>query len=268
MKIRDIFIVLAGISYYLWAALALLGGIAAAASVIIFPYGALPVLLFAGILLYYKLDDTFQKVAASKLRSGITEYPLEASMHLEGDNENKISFTKDGKSIELTTMTPSYIDFETPNGIRNYLKDKLKHLNSANPEWVDYYIVSTTSINKKTGELTATITMPDNIVLSKQYIEHEIKNVGRVFKRNYRGNSIRWLQPVQGERKLLMKNGRLLVYIDRKQIVPSFFDSKVVVMSERQITRNIKNRLWNRADIKCISINNDTYCGEIVNIKR
>jgi len=58
----------------------------------------------------------------------------------------------------------------------------------------------------------------------------------------------------------------LLVYVDRKQTVPSFINTKQRAMSEKQITRNIKNRMLNRVDVMCLSIDKNTYCGEIRDI--
>lgn len=266
MKLSDALGVVAGLGYLLWAMYILIGGMVAAAGVIFFPYGALPVIFFTGVLIYYKSDDIFQKFAGSNLRRGITEYPLEASMHLYGDNENKISFTKDGQHIELISQRPSYIDFGTPEGVKEYLKEKSRGLEGANPDWIDSYIISPISVNEKTGELAVIISMPDEIVLSEKYIEHEIKSVGRIFVRNLAGNSIRWLQQSQGERRLERKNGRLFVYVDRKQVVPGFLHSKLIIMSKNQITRNIRGRLWNRVNVKFISLDENIYCGELLDV--
>lgn len=271
MKIGDFISLSAGVTYYIWVILTLLGGMVAGLSVILFPYGALPILIFIGILAYYKFDDLYQDLIAKRFRSGITEYPLEISMHLYGnENENKISFSLDGRSIKLGMMRPEYSyidDIETPDGIKNYLKSKSSSSEHADTKWIDKYIVSDIHINEDSGELSATITIPDETALSRKYIEHEIKNIGRVFKTNSAGNSIRWLQHAQGERKTLIGGSGLFVYIDRRQVIPGFFGSKVVTMSERQITRNIKNRLWNRADVECVSLTDTTYCGKILNAK-
>ncbi|WP_339461310.1 hypothetical protein [Pseudomonas sp. EA_105y_Pfl2_R69] len=266
MKLSNAFSLAAGLGYFLWVVYILIGGMVAAAGIIFFPYGALPVMLFTGVLIYYKSDDIFQRFAGSKLRRGITEYPLEASMHLYGENENKISFARDGKSIVLTSQRSSYIDFGTPEGVKEYLKEKSRGLEGANLDWIDSYIVSSASVNEKTGELAVIISIPDEIVLSEKYIEHEIRSIGRVFVRNLAGNSIRWLQQAQGERKLERINGRLFVYVDRKQVVPGFLRSKIIIMSKNQITRNIRTRLWNRVNVKFISLDENIYCGELIDV--
>jgi hypothetical protein len=131
---------------------------------------------------------------------------------------------------------------------------------------VDHYIITDLKNNIEAGTRQITISIPDEVVLTDQYIDHEIQSVGRVFIRNHAGNSIRWLHYPQGERKCIRKEGRLFVYIDRLQIVPGFFDGKQTMMSVNQITRNIKNRLWNRVDVKCISMDERTYCGEILGV--
>ena len=185
-------------------------------------------------------------------------------MALCGDNENKISFTNDGKSVVLTVGSPSYISIDDSSGVKEFLKETMKHQDCVDLAWVDQYIVTSISENKEAGTHEIVISIPDEVVLTEQYIYHEIQNVGRVFKRNDGGNSIRWLLYPRGERKTLRKDGRLFVYIDRFQVVPGGFDEKQRVMSEKQVTRNIKNRLWNRVDVKCISIDEKTYCGEIL----
>ena len=105
--------------------------------------------------------------------------------------------------------------------------------------------------------------MPDEIVLTRDYIEHEIKNIGNVFKRNDQGNNCRYLLGALGEHEIVKMDDRLLAYIERRQRVQSFFGEKDITMSKKQITQNIKNRLWNRVDVKCISIDKKTCCCEI-----
>lgn len=87
-----------------------------------------------------------------------------------------------------------------------------------------------------------------------------------VFVLGGHGNDIRYLGHPQGERRTERKDGMLLVYIHRLQIVPGFLFEKQKTMSEKQITRNIKNRLWNRVDVKCISLDEDNFCGVILDV--
>jgi hypothetical protein len=223
-------------------------------TILILPFGIFPIIFIIGWLLFFSAEEGLQKSIGSKIRSGITEYPLEASMCLYGANENKIAFTDDGKSVVLTVESPSHMSIDSPAEIKEFLKEQMRHQDSVNPDWVDDYTVTDISENKEARTHRIVISIPDEIVLSDQYIDHEIKNVGRVFKRNNAGNSIRWLLYPQGERKTVRKDGRLFVYIDRLQIAPGILDEKQKIMSEKQITRNIKNRLWNRVDVKCISL--------------
>lgn len=226
----------------------------------------MPILFFVGVILYFYADDLYQKNVGSKVSSGITEFPLEASMCLYGTNENKINFSEDGSSVVLTIETPSYINLDTPANVREYLKEKMRGIDSVDLNWVDQYTITAISENEEVGSHQIVVSIPDEVVLTDKYINHEIKNVGRVFKRNNAGNSIRWLLYPQGERRTERKDGRLFVYIDRLQIVPGILDEKQKIMSEKQITRNIKNRLWNRVDVKCISLDEKTYCGEILGV--
>ena len=135
-------------------------------------------------------------------------------------------------------------------------------------DWVNHYNITKIGKNKETGKQQIIISMPDEVVLTDQYIDHEIQNIGRVFTRNAGAVAQRWLLWSHGERKTMREHGRLLVYIERIQLVPGIFQDfgKEKIMSEKQITRNIKNRLWNRVDVKCISITESTYCGEILGV--
>jgi hypothetical protein len=263
MKWYELLASIISVGLWSWISIILFGG-AVGTTIIFFPLGALPILFIMGFILYFWADDTFQKVVGSKVRSGITEFPLEVSMCLYGENENKIAFTCDGRSVILTVESPSYSNIDSPAGVKEFLKGKVRHQDGVNLEWIDGYTVTDISENKDARTHQIVISIPDEIVLSDQYIDHQIQNVGRVFKRNYAGNSMRWLLYPQGERKTVRKDGRLFVYIDRLQLVPGFLNEKEKIMSEKQITRNIKNRLWNRVDVKCISLDEKTYCGEIL----
>ncbi|MDN3552194.1 hypothetical protein QWY74_01710 [Halomonas almeriensis] len=235
-------------------------------TMLIFPFGLLPILFIVGWVLFSSAEDELQKSVGSKIRAGITEYPLEVSMALYGTNENKISFSEDGKSVILIVESPRYINLDTPANVREYLKESMPHSESVNMDWVNQYAITAISENKEARTHQIVVSIPDEIVLTDKYIEHEITNVGRVFKRNDAGNSIRWLLYTQGERRVERKDGRLFVYIDRLQIAPGILDEKQKIMSEKQITRSIKNRLWNRVDVRCISLDERVYCGEILGV--
>ncbi len=235
-------------------------------TILILPFGLLPILFIVGWVLFSSAEDGLQKSVGSKIRTGITEYPLEVSMALYGTNENKITFSEDGRSVILTVESPGYINLDTPSNVKEYLKEGMRHSDSVNLDWVNQYTITAISEDKEAGTHQIVVSIPDEVVLTDQYIEHEINNVGRVFKRNSAGNSIRWLLYPQGERRVERKDGRLFVYIDRLQIVPGILDEKQKIMSEKQITRNIKNRLWNRVDVRCVSLDERVYCGEILGV--
>jgi hypothetical protein len=108
------------------------------------------------------------------------------------------------------------------------------------------------------------MTMPASTVLSNEYIEKEVRNLGRVFTRNT-VNHHRFLLFAKSDREVRFSEGKVLVRIGRQQLIPTFTGNwKDQVMSERQITRNLKNRLWNLVEVKCTSIDRHTYCGEIM----
>jgi len=129
-----------------------------------------------------------------------------------------------------------------PASVREYLKENMRHDDNVNLDWVKEYTIAAISENTEAGTQQIVVSIPNEVVLTDQYIDHEIKNFGRVFKRNDAGNSIRWLLYPQGENRVERKGGRLLVYIDRLQVVPGILDEKQKIMSEKKITRNIKNR--------------------------
>lgn len=239
-------------------------------TLLILPFGLLPVFLLIAYVFFIKTEDSVQKNIGSKIRDGITEYPTDVSFLLYGGNDNKIEFTDDGKSIILTIKSSEYSisrygDINDPANVKKYIRERVAHNSDCfDPDLFDLHVIEDIVQNEGAGVHRLTVTLPDKIVRSEKYIEHEIYNVGRVFTRNNTGNSIRWLLFPQGERRVSKKDGRIFVYIDRLQVVPGFLNEKQIIMSERQITRNIKNRLWNRLDVKCINIDEKTYCGEII----
>jgi hypothetical protein len=231
---------------------------------LILPFGVLPFVLFIVYIFFIRGSESAQKNIGSKIRKGITEYPTAVSLMLYGTNEDTIEFTNDGKSVVLT-IDPTYGEIKDVIGAKQHF---LMMLESEREELyaglLDSHLVTSVAQNSEDNKYKITITLPNHVIQSDEYIDHEINNVGRVFVRNNGGNTIRWLQHPQGERRIERKDGKVFVYIDRKQVVPSFLSSKTIIMSEQQITRNIKNRLWNRFNVKCISINDDIYKGEIV----
>ena len=231
----------------------------------VLPFGLWPVFLFAGFVLFVVVRNRYVKGIGSKHRGGITEYPSEVSMVLYGTDANNIAFSDDGKNVVLTIESPGYMSLNSSAEVKEFLTETIRLLDGVDRNWVNHYIVTSIIENKENGTHQIVISIPDEVVLTDQYIDHEIQNLGRVFT-SRTPHEVRTLLWPQGQRKTLREDGRLFVYIDRLQAVPGFFSIETVVMSEKQITRNIKNRLWNRVEVKCISIDEKTYCGEILGV--
>jgi len=231
---------------------------------LILPLGLIPLYFLGAYLFSIFIRNSVEVNYGRKKGKGITEYPSEVSVLLEGTNENSISFTEDGRSVVVTTNS-KYEWISDATSLKEYIEDIMRRRSAHDDiEFVDFLIIEAITRDGESGNLRLTISIPDEVMRSKKYIEHEISNLGRVFVRNS-SNDVRWLiHPQGGERRVTEKDGKILVYINRVQLVPGFFHEKTIFMSERQITRNIKNRLWNRLDVKCISIDDHTYCGEIL----
>lgn len=265
MKWYEIIAQIVGLGFWTWFGLVFLGG-GITAGIILFPLGVLPIIFIGGGILYFIVDDFYQKKIGCNIGGGITEFPLEASMCLNGKNNNKIGFSDDGRSLVLDIETRGCIDLSTPTNLKMYLKEVKGSTANVNLDWVDKYIIETVRENKESKMIRVVVSIPDDVVLTDKYINHEIENIGCVFVLGGHGNDIRYLGHPQGERRTERKDGMLLVYIHRLQIVPGFLFEKQKTMSEKQITRNIKNRLWNRVDVKCISLDEDNYCGVILDV--
>lgn len=201
-----------------------------------------------------------KKRVESRFLAGITEYPTVISF-LDLD----MAYTENAQSVVITVdasnlSNKKYLDLE-------HLKEVLSWENHSRLEigkWIDCIQIDGINEDQETATYDIVITIPDKVVLTDEYIAHEIGNIGRVFLGNHI-NSSRYLPPSLGKNRIERRNGRLMAYVDRRQTVNSFLDGqKQRVMSEKQITRNIKNRLLNRVDVKCLSIDNNTYCGEIL----
>lgn len=230
---------------------------------LILPFGVLPLVLLAAFIVWKAIEATVQGTIINDRRFGTTEFPTEVSRLLFGTNQDELAFSDDGKSVVLT-IKKAYREIPDIASAELYVKDNLYRRDDVNADWVDQLAVTHVAQTEQPRGYKLTITMPRSTVLSMNYIENEIKNLGCVFVRNT-FNKHRYLYYPQNTQRIETSNGRLLVHIHRIQLVQGFFDdSKELVMSERQITRNIRNRLWNQVDVKCISIDRQTYCGEIV----
>lgn len=238
-------------------------------TILILPLGLLPIFFIIGYLIYTRAEEGLQRKIGGTFRQGITEYPTAISLILcGGGNKNSIEFTNNGKSVILIFPSPWSKSINDAESALQYIKDTVwAHGEHHDRDWIDFHVIERVSYDADADILRITATLPDSIVLADEYFEYEIGNIGRVFKTNNApGNDTRWLLFSRGEKKVVRKDGRVFVYIDRLQLVEGFMSEKDVVMSEKQITRNIKNRLWNRFDVKCISIDEKTYCGEIIYI--
>lgn len=230
---------------------------------LILPFGYLPLILLAAYLLWKVLEATAHRLIINDHRFGTTEFPSEVSTLLNGTNHNELAFGEDGKTIILTIQR-TYRDLPDNASAQQYIKELLYEHDDVEHTWVDQLTVTHVTPTEQPGGYKVTIMMPRSTVLSMNYIENEIKNLGRVFTRNTTNNH-RFILSQQQVQHIDVRDGRVLVRIDRRQLVPTFLGNwKKDVMSERQITRNIKNRLWNQVDVRCISIDQQTYCGEII----
>lgn len=233
-------------------------------TLLILPFGLIPLYFIVCGVIFLLSRDKLQKKIGSKMRSGITEFPLEISQLLYGTEKISINFSKDGKSLIITAESPCYTNLDIPQNVIDYFKDRIKNLDKVNLNWVDSYLIEEITKNNEAGTHQIRVSIPDEVVLTDEYIEHEIKNVGRVFITN-NFNRVRWLLHSLNSNRIERKGDKLFVYIDRMQTVPDFItDTRRVIMSEKQITDNIKNRLWNRVDVRCVSLDEKTYCGEVI----
>lgn len=231
----------------------------------ILPFGLLPLLFFFGAIVWYRASDSVEKHLASEVRSGLTEFPHDMSWVLNQWDVEDLLFSEDGRSVVVT------IDRAQQRGITDEASAKMTFLgpvwhgdkDEVDSDLIGRHVISSVRFDPAHDIAKIVITLPDDVVHSRSYIEREIGNVGRVFSRNLT-NGVRWLQCPQGDRLVEHKDGRVVVHIERSQVVPGFLETKLITMSERQITRNIKNRLWNRVEVLCTGIDDKTYHGEIL----
>jgi len=233
-------------------------------TIIFLPLGLLPIFFIVGFLFWNRAEEGAQKNIGSKLRQGITEFPIDISLMLCGENYNELKFTNGGKSVILTIASKNH-GIDSVQAAKEYIRTRLSsHREDVNFDFANLLEIKNITYDSSTGFCNLTITLPDEVVRSEEYIKHEINNLGRVFVRNNGGNTIRHLWCIQGDRVVSKENDRIVVKIDRNQVVPGFLGGKTIVMSERQITRNIINRLWNRVSVRCLRIDEENYLGEII----
>ena len=231
---------------------------------LILPFGLIVLSILCIIFFFIFVRDVFELGFGSKWGEGVTEYPSMVSVLLYGSNEDTLTFSSDGRKViyELSSSPELFID---TNSLKKRVEETMQSgYEESLKKFIEFLIVEDCTRSSETGKLQVTITIPDEVVSSTEYIENEIANLGRVLIRNA-GNDVRWLLYAEGgERRVTEIDGVMRVYIRRLQLVPGWIGERSRIMSERQITRNIRNRLWNRFEVNCVSIDKYTYFGEIV----
>lgn len=228
----------------------------------ILPFGILPIVLIVVYIAFRSADDKFQKSFLSTFIQGITEYPLEISVCRWGST---IAFTEDGKSVTVTADYVSEKMVDNPELLREQIKNSIGESQGfIDRDRVDDYIIMVDNYEPEKETCRLTVTLPDEIVQSEAYIRHEIRVLGCVFEVNHVNNA-RYINYPQKQQSCIFKEGKIFVHIQRLQLLPhnSLFRSHMI-MSEKQIKRNIKNRLWNRVDVKTISMDDFNFHGEII----
>ena len=225
-------------------------------TLLLLPLGLLPV----GLLIYYfffkAAEATVERHVLADTRRGIEEYPTMMS-HM-GD---KIVFPPNSKNITVTTAFNSHLNYE------NALDELWRKLHNVDWQLEECFVKQHTVesvVHDGVDNLTKiTYALSDEALFSAKYIDYEISHLGSVWSDRSTVNDSRRMFSVLGERRVERRDGRTFVHIDRLQHVSGLFDAKTIIMSERQITRNIKNRLWNRFEVKCVSCQGRTYVGEL-----
>lgn len=229
-------------------------------TLLILPLGLLPIAIIIIILLYFKTDDFFGKYIGSRFRNGITEYPAVFSPLQCATNNTTISFDEDLILLEMDK--PKYEKVESSSDAHIYIcglireaendYEQRKQLKFTIKEYIDYG-----------DSFSLLIDIPYEMVASKDNVELEIMNLGRVVKVNDL-NNVKWLLGSQGGRTVQHIGNRTVFSIGRQQSIPTFFDTKLVTMSEKQITNNLRNRFLNKLEVKCTALDKEFYHGDII----
>ena len=230
-------------------------------TLLILPLGILPIAILIIILLYFKFDDFFGKYIGSRFRNGITEYPAVFSPLQCARDNTTISF--DEKNWILLEMDkPKYEKVESSSDAHIYISglireaendyEQRKQLKFTIKKYSDYG-----------DSFSLLIDIPYEVVASKDNVELEIMNLGRVVMVNSFNNT-KWLLGSQGGRTVQHMGNRTVFSIGRQQLIPTFFDTKLVTMSEKQITKNLRNRFLNKLEVNCTALDEEFYHGEII----
>lgn len=240
-------------------------------TMILLPLGLLPVYFFIAYILFDKGLEKGQKAIGGRFQKGITEYPHLLS-RLFNSSTDELTYSDDGRSVILS-ISLGHTDYDGKEirdaaGVMYIIEEYYSHYDQE----YKYYdgickklVIENVTRDEAASKLRIKLTLPTEIIGSDEYIENEIARVGRVFNQNSPDSFYYLLyKPVLG--RVEKKDCRTLVFVDRRQYIPSIFDTREAIMSEKQITRNIKNRLWNRFDVQCVSIDETVYCGEILSL--
>ncbi|CEP35454.1 Putative uncharacterized protein [Halomonas sp. R57-5] len=234
-------------------------------TILILPLGIAPFVAIIVWVVFFESSAGIRKKIAGRFRKGITEYPTEAFMFLAHSIDNSIEYMGEANILVLTLKGPSYSNVTTVADLKRCLKSYSDN-DGVNLDWIDEYVLMFIHKDKEAGSIKVVLSIPTSIVRSEAYIEHEIRNVGKVFIEGGYKYSLRYIPTNHYTNSCERKDGRLLVHIDRRQEVDGFLDVKTVLMSESQITRNIENRLWNRVKVECIGLDDEMYHGVIVDV--
>lgn len=240
---------------------------------LILPFGVLPLILLAAYIVYVRTAESSDKHIGSKRRKGTDEFPLEITALWAGKRAEDLAFTSDGKAVHLTMRPIAEGHLDTPEAVIKELSGALVDCRNHGGErlfedWLSHCRIHSTQQDPENGHYRVTLSPDDAMVKSQTYIDHEIRNLGRVMMSNSTTNKARYLTSGSISNQCTRSDdGRLLVTINRRQQVPGFLDSrKEITMSGPQITRNLQNRLWNRVEVRCLSLDDTTYHGELVGL--
>lgn len=178
----------------------------------ILPLGLLPILFFIGYIIWIKMNEAGQKSIGSKIRNGITEYPNALSETLHGSNENELEHTDDSRSVILL-LDVNFSRFArsecngnlSPEGAKQFIKDYFyRHSDDFYcRELAEKFIIESVENSKDAQTLQIRITLPDSVIRSDKYVDHEMRHMGSVFQRNLVGNHNRYLLYRDGRNRVV-----------------------------------------------------------------
>ncbi|TNC80850.1 MAG: hypothetical protein C9356_12050 [Oleiphilus sp.] len=231
---------------------------------LVLPLGLAPIIFFLIYTGFFIGDDVNQKYVAGKFRKGKTEFPTLLNNLL--CRRCMINFDTTGTGIKLIIPTCRYEPVNSESDAREYIR---KHTNYLSFDWVDHCEISNfrkaviESNDEKESYVEMDLMLPTHVIAQKAYIADEMKDLGRTLVQGGHSGNHMSLLHCGGDNQVEEKAGKFQVRIDRRQEVPGIFDYRTALMSEKQITRNISNRLWNRAKVTCTAIDDRHYHGII-----